>query len=146
MSAAVAPGGIIIAIGSPGTILSRTNTTTATPTSVGGTSRNRRTISLRPIAGLTLRDLHLSPLAGRRRRVLYAPGEGASPHAVPLKGPLTPTLSPQRAGRGSRKTSPLREMRQQHAVHLGNDVEPLAIDDRLHVLQQRDDLAFLGDI
>ena len=49
------------------------------------------------------RGLHLSPRAGRGRR--EASGEGASPHNVRCdlpQEPLTPTLSPQRAGRGRR--------------------------------------------
>src|SRR6185436_7776340 len=41
MSSVVAPGGIIIAMGSPGTTRSRTNTTTATPNNVGNAQRRR---------------------------------------------------------------------------------------------------------
>ena len=40
-SSSVAPGPISMAIGSPGTTRGRTNTTTATPSSVGIASSNR---------------------------------------------------------------------------------------------------------
>jgi hypothetical protein len=55
---------------------------------------------------------YLAPLAGRGRRA--APGEGDSRRASPLRGPLTPTLSPQ-AGRGS--FSPLSQQHRIGAVH-----------------------------
>src|ERR1700730_8126852 len=62
MAAAVAPGGIIMAMGSPGTTRSSTKTITATPTSVGGMRTSRLMISpqrivvLPRLAFLGLRD------------------------------------------------------------------------------------------
>src|SRR5450755_2343603 len=49
MSCAVAPGPIIIEIGSPGTTRIRTKTTRATPNSVGTTSSRRRSRTREPI-------------------------------------------------------------------------------------------------
>src|SRR5665213_2747543 len=45
MSAAEAPGGVIMAMGSPGTTRSRTKTMAPTPTSVGGITPSRLMIS-----------------------------------------------------------------------------------------------------
>src|ERR1700733_14306214 len=100
MSAAVAPGGIIIAIGSPGTTRSSTKTITATPTSVGGMRTSR---------------LMISP-----PRILVCP-------VFALLGRRD-------------------QLRKDHAVRLCHDLQALFVDDRLHKLEQRDHLAFLGDV
>src|SRR5580700_2444683 len=101
MSAGVAPGGIIIAIGSPGTTRNSTKTITATPTSVGGMRTSR---------------LMISP-----QRIVV------SPYPIAL-GLLRDQL------------------RKNHTVGLRHDLEALFVDDRLHILEQRDHLALLGDI
>ena len=59
------------------------------------------------------RFLHLAPLAGRGRIARERdPGEGGFPQVhlspVSLRQPLTPTLSPRRAGRGSPGNAPRR--------------------------------------
>src|SRR3984893_517289 len=101
MSSADAPGGIIIAIGSPGTTRNSTKTITATPTSVGGMRTSR---------------LMISP-----QRIVV------SPYPIAL-GLLRDQL------------------RKNHTVGLRHDLEALFVDDRLHILEQRDHLALLGDI
>src|SRR5581483_739861 len=99
MSAWLAPGGIIIEIGSPGTTRRRTKTTTATPKSVGGT---------------------------RRRRRITAP--------FSIRSPV-----PSASGR-------LYRLRQEHTVGLRRQRDAFPRDDRLHVLEERDDLALLGNV
>src|SRR5882757_6295463 len=100
MSAAEAPGGIIIAIGSPGTMRNSTNTITPTPASVGGIRTSRLMISPHRIA------VAPCPVALRRRD----------------------------------------QLRKDHAVGLLHELQPLFMNDRLHILEQRDHLAFLGDV
>src|SRR5713226_502087 len=100
MSAAEAPGGIIMAIGSPGTTRSKTNTMTPTPTSVGGIRTSRLMISPHLIS------VSLCLFALRRRD----------------------------------------QLRKNHAIGLRRDLQSLFVDDRLHILEQRDHLAFLGNI
>src|ERR1700681_4770224 len=80
------------------------------PRSGAGGTKPRRLRSRRTArralsgAGGVLSVPYLGPLAGRGRRV--APGEGDSPRIrYSWRQPLTPTLSPQKAGRG-RRTSP----------------------------------------
>src|SRR5580704_4258860 len=101
MSASEAPGGIIIAMGSPGTTRNSTKTITATPNRVGGTRTSRLMIS---------------------------------PHRIAMRCSLSLSLS----GRD--------ELRKDHAAGLRHDLQALFVDDRLHVLEQRDHLAFLGDV
>src|SRR6202171_4443860 len=100
MSAGEAPGGIIMAIGSPGTTRSSTKTITATPASVGGMRTSR---------------LMISP-----QRIV-----------VP---PYLPSLSR------------CDQLRKNHAVGLRHDLQSLFVDDRLHILEQRDHLAFFCDV
>src|SRR5882757_3075736 len=100
MSAGEAPGGIIMAMGSPGTTRSNTKTITATPTRVGGMRTSR---------------LMISP-----HRMTYRP-------ALPSSG--------------------LRDqLRQDHAIGLRHDLQSLFVDDRLHILEQRDHLALFRDV
>src|SRR3984957_10703174 len=101
MSASEAPGGIIIAMGSPGTTRSSTKTITATPNRVGGTRTSRLMIS---------------------------------PHRIAMRCSLSPRLSR------------CDELRKDHAVGLCHDLQALFVDDRLHILEQRDHLAFLGNV
>src|SRR5665647_1749716 len=100
MSAGVAPGGIIMAMGSPGTMRSSTKTITATPKSVGGMRTSRLMIS---------------------------------PHRI-VAGPAFKSL-------GLRN-----QLRKNHAIGLRHDLQSLLVDDRLHILEQRNHLAFLGDV
>ena len=58
--------------------------------------------------------IHLAPLAGRGRR--EAPGEGLSPRVPVRREPLTPTLSPRRAGRGSALQRRRSSARSHHAL------------------------------
>src|ERR1700727_802073 len=100
MSAAEAPGGIIMAMGSPGTTRNRTKTMAPTPTSVGGIRTSRLMIS---------------------------------PHLI--------CVSPCSRALGRRD-----QLRKDHAIGLRHELQPLLVDDRLHILEQRDPLAFLGDV
>src|ERR1700730_14875417 len=100
MSAGEAPGGIIMAIGSPGTTRSSTKTITATPTSVGGMRTSRLMIS---------------------------------PHRI-VVSPCPASLSR------------CDQLRKHHAVGLSHDLQALFVDDRLHILEQRDHLAFFRDV
>src|ERR1700704_1752400 len=100
MSAGVAPGGIIMAIGSPGTMRSSTKTITATPTSVGGMRTSRLMIS-------------------------------------PQRIVVPPYLT---------SLSLCDQLRKNHPVGLRHDLQALFVNDRLHILEQRDHLALLRDI
>src|SRR3977135_3644198 len=100
MSAGEAPGGIIMAMGSPGTTRSNTKTITATPTSVGGMRTSRLMIS---------------------------------PHRI--------VLSPYLAS-----LSLCDQLRKNHTIGLRHDLQALFVDDRLHILEQRDHLALLRDV
>src|ERR1700733_869009 len=101
MSASEAPGGIIIAMGSPGTTRNSTKTITATPNRVGGTRTSRLMIS---------------------------------PHRIAMRCSLSLSLSRRD------------ELRKDHAARLRHDLQALFVDDRLHILEQRDHLAFLGNV
>src|SRR5215475_4447722 len=103
MSASEAPGGIIIAMGSPGTTRSSTKTMAPTPNKVGGTSTIRRMIS---------------------------------PHRMAV---VPRWFGPASSGRRD-------ELRKDHAVRLRDDLQSLLVDDGLHILEQRDHLALLGDV
>src|SRR5229473_3938140 len=103
MSAGEAPGGIIMAIGSPGTTRSSTKTITATPASVGGM---------------------------RTSRLMISPQRIVVPPCLACLAPLS-----------------LRDqLRKNHAVGLRHDLQSLFVDDRLHILEQRDYLAFFRDV
>ena len=81
----LAPGGSIIAIGSPGTTRTSTKTTTATPNSVGGTRSRRRRIAPRPIPAPPRRRLRPAPVLADRRRRSPGLGSRASGAAAPAQ-------------------------------------------------------------
>ena len=102
MSASRAPGGSIIAIGSPGTTRNTMKTITATPKRVRGQQQAAQEIAARQ--GALLRGL---------RRL------------------------------GSRLAD---RLRQQKAGDVGRHLQPRTVDDGLHVLEERNDVALLGDV
>ena len=85
MSAGLAPGEIIIAMGSPGTTRRRTNTTIATPASVTSATRRRRRTASAIIASSRLHPIAPKATgAGRDRR---PPAQAAGDTSVGCKAP-----------------------------------------------------------
>ena len=157
MSSALAPGGIIIAIGSPGTTRISTNTTSPTPKSVGRASSRRRNRTSGFMAAQI--PFALSPSAQLRTGLLTDPGgplQGLGSGFDPSTGSGRARLSPNglvrgeiggwlRAQQGARLRL-LHCLRQYKTCTVGGCAQSLAKHHGLVVLEQRYHVGVLGDV
>src|SRR5690242_9329620 len=116
MSSLLAPGGSIMAIGSPGATRMTTKTTMATPNSVTSIVNRRtrnRCSSMRPYAWMKMRAVWRTARVAIQDR--------------------------RSGGRGHQR-------RQQRAGHVLDDIDLLRVHDRLRILHQRQHIGLLGDV
>src|SRR5271163_798950 len=134
MSAGVAPGDIIIAMGSPGTTLSSTNTIVATPPKV--TAAMKRRWAAEFMIHARRADTVIPAKAGIQGRQPTLAAEVWMPAFAGMTNLRVSTLA---SGFGD-------QSRLQRPGRVGGDLEARLVDDGLRILDQRNHIALFRDI